>query len=94
MSNLGLTKEDFHAITWFTSWAVDAHHGSDLDGIDGSRKIELMYRLTLAVICFFHVILLFGGSGGWTAGLYPHKKTTNLLKFSAYKWIRISHHKD
>ncbi|KAL5561079.1 hypothetical protein UlMin_030826 [Ulmus minor] len=29
-SNLGITKEEFHAITWFTSWAVDADHGSDL----------------------------------------------------------------
>ncbi|XP_061369030.1 uncharacterized protein LOC133311916 isoform X2 [Gastrolobium bilobum] len=28
--DLGMTKEDFHAITWFTSWAVDANHGSDL----------------------------------------------------------------
>ncbi|QHO05739.1 uncharacterized protein DS421_14g448650 [Arachis hypogaea] len=28
--NLGMTKEEFHAITWFTSWAVDANHGSDL----------------------------------------------------------------
>ncbi|XP_052210893.1 uncharacterized protein LOC127813563 [Diospyros lotus] len=30
LSNLGITKEDFHAITWFTSWAVDAAHDSDL----------------------------------------------------------------
>ncbi|XP_024018181.1 tRNA:m(4)X modification enzyme TRM13 homolog [Morus notabilis] len=29
-SNLGFTKEDFHAITWFTSWAVDADHSSDI----------------------------------------------------------------
>nr|XP_043621764.1 tRNA:m(4)X modification enzyme TRM13 [Erigeron canadensis] len=28
---LGLTKDEFHAVTWFTSWAVDANHGSDLD---------------------------------------------------------------
>ncbi|XP_043711860.1 tRNA:m(4)X modification enzyme TRM13 isoform X1 [Telopea speciosissima] len=28
--NLGIRKDDFHAITWFTSWAVDADHGSDL----------------------------------------------------------------
>ncbi|KAJ1418384.1 S-adenosyl-L-methionine-dependent methyltransferase [Sesbania bispinosa] len=28
--DLGMTKEEFHAITWFTSWAVDANHGSDL----------------------------------------------------------------
>ncbi|XP_047152562.1 tRNA:m(4)X modification enzyme TRM13 homolog isoform X2 [Vigna umbellata] len=28
--DLGLTKEEFHAITWFTSWAVDANHDSDL----------------------------------------------------------------
>ncbi|XP_076934957.1 tRNA:m(4)X modification enzyme TRM13-like [Bidens hawaiensis] len=28
--NLELTKDDFHAITWFTSWAVDADHSSDV----------------------------------------------------------------
>lgn len=28
--DLGMTKEEFHAITWFTSWAVDATHDSDL----------------------------------------------------------------
>ncbi|KAF7804962.1 tRNA:m(4)X modification enzyme TRM13-like protein isoform X1 [Senna tora] len=28
--DLGMTKDEFHAITWFTSWAVDANHGSDL----------------------------------------------------------------
>ncbi|KAJ8446450.1 hypothetical protein Cgig2_019343 [Carnegiea gigantea] len=27
--NLGIAKDDFHAITWFTSWAVDADHGSE-----------------------------------------------------------------
>lgn len=30
LSHLGITKDEFHAITWFTSWAVDADHGSDL----------------------------------------------------------------
>ncbi|XP_021836566.1 tRNA:m(4)X modification enzyme TRM13 isoform X1 [Spinacia oleracea] len=35
LKNLGITKEDFHAITWFTSWAVDADHGSDVSD-DGS----------------------------------------------------------
>lgn len=28
--NLGITEEDFHVITWFTSCAVDAHHFSEL----------------------------------------------------------------
>lgn len=28
--DLGMTKGEFHAITWFTSWAVDANHDSDL----------------------------------------------------------------
>ncbi|KAL3531561.1 hypothetical protein ACH5RR_010883 [Cinchona calisaya] len=44
MSNLGLTKEDFHAVTWFTSWAVDADHGSDLYGINGSRNLKLIEK--------------------------------------------------
>lgn len=30
LSHLGIAKDEFHAITWFTSWAVDADHGSDL----------------------------------------------------------------
>ncbi|XP_057965859.1 uncharacterized protein LOC131156304 isoform X2 [Malania oleifera] len=33
LTNLGITKEDFDAITWFTSWAVDADHGSDLPDV-------------------------------------------------------------
>ena len=32
-TNLGITKEEFHMITWFTSWAVDADHGSDLSDV-------------------------------------------------------------
>ncbi|KAL4203045.1 hypothetical protein AMTRI_Chr02g266580 [Amborella trichopoda] len=28
--SMGISKEDFHAITWFTSWAVDADHQFDL----------------------------------------------------------------
>ncbi|KAK1278910.1 hypothetical protein QJS04_geneDACA015822 [Acorus gramineus] len=28
LSEYGLTKEDFHALTWFTSWAVDGDHSS------------------------------------------------------------------
>ncbi|KAK1315906.1 hypothetical protein QJS10_CPA05g00114 [Acorus calamus] len=28
LSEYGLTKEDFHAMTWFTSWAVDGDHSS------------------------------------------------------------------
>lgn len=36
--NLGITKEEFHAITWFTSWAVDADHSSsdlsDVSSVD------------------------------------------------------------
>ncbi|XP_023547814.1 tRNA:m(4)X modification enzyme TRM13 homolog [Cucurbita pepo subsp. pepo] len=32
---LGITKEEFLAITWFTSWAVDANHSEDIsDGAD------------------------------------------------------------
>lgn len=40
-SDLGFTKEDFHAITWFTSWAVDADHGSDLpDTVDTRLHLQ------------------------------------------------------
>ncbi|XP_057790403.1 tRNA:m(4)X modification enzyme TRM13-like [Salvia miltiorrhiza] len=42
ISDMGFTKEDFHAITWFTSWAVDADHGSDFPVIDFSTQLEIM----------------------------------------------------
>ncbi|KAL6968700.1 tRNA:m(4)X modification enzyme [Sarracenia purpurea var. burkii] len=42
LSNLGITKEDFHTITWFTSWAVDADHSSDLsDGIERASDLQI-----------------------------------------------------
>ncbi|XP_002515211.2 tRNA:m(4)X modification enzyme TRM13 [Ricinus communis] len=41
IADLGITKEEFHAITWFTSWAVDADHGSDLS-IDGRFHLQSM----------------------------------------------------
>ncbi|TQE01346.1 hypothetical protein C1H46_013026 [Malus baccata] len=34
---LGITKEVFHAITWFTSWAVDADHGANLPDVTYRR---------------------------------------------------------
>ncbi|XP_027361419.1 tRNA:m(4)X modification enzyme TRM13 isoform X2 [Abrus precatorius] len=36
--DLGLTKEEFNAITWFTSWAVDATHDSDLPDTTNCRS--------------------------------------------------------
>ena len=33
LTGLGIGKEEFHGITWFTSWAVDADHGSDLSDV-------------------------------------------------------------
>lgn len=41
---MGITKEEFHAITWFTSWAVDADHGSDLSDVtNNSVHPQSMY---------------------------------------------------
>ncbi|XP_065033930.1 tRNA:m(4)X modification enzyme TRM13 isoform X4 [Musa acuminata AAA Group] len=31
--SLGITEEEFHAMTWFTSWAVDADHSSELSDV-------------------------------------------------------------
>ncbi|KAA8542998.1 hypothetical protein F0562_021507 [Nyssa sinensis] len=43
LSNLGISKEDFHAITWFTSWAVDANHDSDFSGgLDCNLNQQIM----------------------------------------------------
>ncbi|GFP93610.1 tRNA:m(4)x modification enzyme trm13 [Phtheirospermum japonicum] len=39
---LGFSKEDFHAISWFTSWAVDADHGSEFSVADCSSQLEIM----------------------------------------------------
>lgn len=42
-SSLGMTKDEFHAITWFTSWAVDADHGSDVaDGVECESDTKKM----------------------------------------------------
>ncbi|KAL3648151.1 hypothetical protein CASFOL_009119 [Castilleja foliolosa] len=38
---LGFSKEDFHAISWFTSWAVDADHGSEFSVADCSSQLEI-----------------------------------------------------
>ncbi|KAL8544785.1 hypothetical protein ACS0TY_005128 [Phlomoides rotata] len=38
--DMGFTKEGFHAISWFTSWAVDADHGSDFPITDYSAQLE------------------------------------------------------
>ncbi|KAL0284443.1 UNVERIFIED_CONTAM: tRNA:m(4)X modification enzyme TRM13 [Sesamum angustifolium] len=42
ISELGFTKEDFNAISWFTSWAVDADHGSEFSVTDCSAQLEIM----------------------------------------------------
>ncbi|XP_047254348.1 tRNA:m(4)X modification enzyme TRM13 homolog isoform X8 [Capsicum annuum] len=41
MLDLGIGKDDFNAITWFTSWAVDADHGSDLCGTGWSSDLQI-----------------------------------------------------
>ncbi|KAK9950437.1 hypothetical protein M0R45_005929 [Rubus argutus] len=58
---LGITKEEFHVVIWFTSWAVDADHGADvtdcrfyLDSIekeqcDGDNGVEDIVRNLKAV---------------------------------------------
>lgn len=41
MLDLGINKDDFNAMTWFTSWAIDADHGSDLCGTDWSFDLQI-----------------------------------------------------
>lgn len=45
MSDLGLNPEEFHAITWFTSWAVDADHHSEISGSNSGQHLGLMYEV-------------------------------------------------
>ena len=37
--SLGMTKDEFHAITWFSSWAVDADHSSDVAECESDTKM-------------------------------------------------------
>lgn len=55
MLNLGISMEDFHAITWFTSWAVDADHTSDLNGADCTTDLQIRYYI---IIPFSNNILI------------------------------------
>ncbi|CAN1289786.1 Probable E3 ubiquitin-protein ligase RHC1A [Linum perenne] len=41
MFSLGISKEEFHAITWFTSWAVDGDHGAEVS--DSGLHLKLAY---------------------------------------------------
>ncbi|KAL3827745.1 hypothetical protein ACJIZ3_016547 [Penstemon smallii] len=41
MFDLGFTKEDFHKISWFTSWAVDADHSSEVSATDCSTQLDI-----------------------------------------------------
>ncbi|KAI3741724.1 hypothetical protein L1987_59398 [Smallanthus sonchifolius] len=57
--NLGISKDDFHAITWFTSWAVDADHGSDIadtnmenvENLSGVINMSARERAALGFMC-------------------------------------------
>lgn len=49
MLDLGITKDDFNAMTWLTSWAVDADHGSDLCGT-GSFDLQIRYDISICII--------------------------------------------
>ncbi|KAG9144362.1 hypothetical protein Leryth_024502 [Lithospermum erythrorhizon] len=44
MLNLGISKEEFNALSWFTSWAVDADHCSKLSEIDYTSHLQIMDR--------------------------------------------------
>lgn len=37
----GITNQDFYAITWFSSWAVDADHSSDPSINQAENSIEI-----------------------------------------------------
>ncbi|KAL6515890.1 hypothetical protein OROGR_019195 [Orobanche gracilis] len=66
--DLGFSKEDFHAISWFTSWAVDADHGSEFSIANCSSQLEITGKsvvcggggvgIVLFVITLMQVVLL------------------------------------
>lgn len=62
MLDLGIGKDDFNAITWFTSWAVDADHGSDLCGTGWSSDLQIRY-IFLSVEIIKRYCLSISGSG-------------------------------
>ncbi|XP_078149300.1 methyltransferase isoform X1 [Carex rostrata] len=42
LSDIGINKEEFHAMTWFSSWAVDGDHSSDNPSMqDGIKPPEI-----------------------------------------------------
>ncbi|XP_051141621.1 uncharacterized protein LOC127258711 [Andrographis paniculata] len=47
ISDLGFTEEEFHAISWFTSWAVDADHGSEFVVTESSTGHEIIMSETM-----------------------------------------------
>ncbi|CAN1332295.1 tRNA:m(4)X modification enzyme TRM13 homolog [Linum perenne] len=48
MLSLGISKEEFHAITWFTSWPVDGDHGAEVSIVIMGRRTHVLF-----VIFFF-----------------------------------------
>jgi tRNA:m4X modification enzyme len=42
LSGLGIAEEEFHAMTWFSSWAVDGDHSSQdsLEAEDSSSEVR------------------------------------------------------
>ncbi|KAJ4819231.1 tRNA:m(4)X modification enzyme TRM13-like protein [Rhynchospora pubera] len=38
LSDIGINKKEFHAMTWFSSWAVDGDHSSDDPSIEDEAK--------------------------------------------------------
>jgi Methyltransferase TRM13 len=45
LSDIGINKDEFHAMTWFSSWAVDGDHSSESsDNItqDETQPLEVL----------------------------------------------------
>ncbi|OAY62550.1 tRNA:m(4)X modification enzyme TRM, partial [Ananas comosus] len=56
LSNMGITKEEFHAMTWFSSWAVDGDHSCELPDVEEAEKhlavsIPAGERAALGFLC-------------------------------------------
>jgi hypothetical protein len=59
LSGLGITEEEFHAMTWFSSWAVDGDHSSpdsyvEVEDTSSEVRLESLSLIILGLVCIFY----------------------------------------
>lgn len=62
LSELGITEEEFHAMTWFSSWAVDSDHSSpdsyvDVEDTSSEVRFGIIKHNYPLVLCAFFIVV-------------------------------------